>query len=261
MRLITLNTWGGKKFDALIDFIRREEKFVDIFCFQEVFSTSSDVRKTNGHRANLYQELHRALPAFHSRFEPYLKNHNLAEPTDFHLELGTAIFVRDRYSMTHHGRHQIHRSQDDPMIGLQYETIPRHLQWMQCLVVGVPLTIINIHGMWFEGDKIDNAQAITQSERVVEFLKTIQTPIIIAGDFNLWPETTCIQMIENRGLKNLITAYNITSTRPRDWPFPHPYADYVFASSNLQIVDFQALPDEVSDHLPLALDFAMVNTL
>jgi len=34
-----------------------------------------------------------------------------------------------------------------------------------------------------------------------------------------------------------------------------PFADYAFASKNIKINQFQVLPDEVSDHLALLLDF------
>ncbi len=258
MRLVSLNVWGGKKFDDLMGFVLRHRDQTDFFCFQEIFSTNSTMTQTNSYRANIYQELRSILPDFHSRFEPYLKNHNLAHPTDFHLELGTAIFVRDSYPITHHGRHQIHRAQDDPMIGLQYETIPRHVQWMQCDIFGASLTIANIHAMWFEGNKLDNPQTITQSERICEFLKTVKAPIIMSGDFNLWPETESIAMLERAGLRDLIKEYHVTSTRPRDWPYQHPFADYVFVSPVVQIIDFRVLPNEVSDHLPLSLEFAIV---
>ncbi len=216
MRLISLNVWGGKKFDELMDFVLGQSEKTDLFCFQEIFSTQSAVTETNGYCANLYQELHQRLPDFHSRFEPYLKHHNLAEPTKFHLELGTASFVRDSFPITHHGRHQIHRAQDDPMIGLQYETIPRHIQWLECQISASSLVVANLHGMWFEGEKIDNSQSITQSQRICGFLHTVHLPLVMAGDFNLWPDTTSIHMLENTGLRNLITEYHIASTRPRD---------------------------------------------
>ena len=240
-----------------MDFVLRERDQTDVFCFQEIFSTQSEVTKTNGYRANVYQELRQNLPSFHSHFEPYLKHHNLAEPTTFHLELGTASFVRDTYFITRHGRHQIHRSQDDPMIGLQYETIPRHVQWLECQASASSLIIANVHGMWFAGDKIDNPQAIMQSQRICDFLNTIHPPLIMAGDFNLWPDTASIHMLENAGLRNLIGEYHVASTRPRDWPFPHPFADYIFVSKDIAVTHFEVLPDEVSDHLPLAMEFTI----
>jgi endonuclease/exonuclease/phosphatase family metal-dependent hydrolase len=36
---------------------------------------------------------------------------------------------------------------------------------------------------------------------------------------------------------------------------PEKFADYMFVSKGIAVRDFQVLPDEVSDHAPLFLDF------
>ncbi|MFL5655756.1 MAG: hypothetical protein ACJ8CB_16455 [Ktedonobacteraceae bacterium] len=42
LRLETLNIWGGRLYHALLAYIRRQADNVDIFCFQEVYTTRSD---------------------------------------------------------------------------------------------------------------------------------------------------------------------------------------------------------------------------
>ena len=51
MKIITLNLWGGKIYDKLIEFLKSKQD-VDIFCFQEVFD-SQEKEEARGHRANL----------------------------------------------------------------------------------------------------------------------------------------------------------------------------------------------------------------
>ena len=62
-------------------------------------------------------------------------------------------------------------------------------------------------------------------------------------------------MLGRTGLRNLINEYSIATTRPRNFAYDRPYADYVFVSPEIQVQRFSALPDEVSDHLALQLEF------
>ena len=40
MKLLTLNTWGGKVHEPLLKFIEQRAEDTDIFCLQEVFSAT-----------------------------------------------------------------------------------------------------------------------------------------------------------------------------------------------------------------------------
>lgn len=54
--------------------------------------------------------------------------------------------------------------------------------------------------------------------------------------------------------RKLIKEYGITSTRTSLYTKPNKFADYVFVSRGIKIIDFKILPDEVSDHTPLFLE-------
>jgi endonuclease/exonuclease/phosphatase family metal-dependent hydrolase len=56
------------------------------------------------------------------------------------------------------------------------------------------------------------------------------------------------------GCRDLIKEYGITSTRTSLYPKPNKFADYVFVSKGIEIVDFKILSDEISDHTPLELE-------
>ena len=64
-------------------------------------------------------------------------------------------------------------------------------------------------------------------------------------------------MIEQElGLKNLITEYNATSTRTTLYNgSDEKFADYVFVSQDIVVEKFEVLPDVVSDHAALYLEF------
>ena len=73
MKLISLNTWGGKVFDPLIKFIKSNSQDTDIFCLQEVYNTTANVKQyKNLLRANFLEELKNLLPNFRVFYFPTL---------------------------------------------------------------------------------------------------------------------------------------------------------------------------------------------
>jgi endonuclease/exonuclease/phosphatase family metal-dependent hydrolase len=77
----------------------------------------------------------------------------------------------------------------------------------------------------------------------------------LCGDFNLPPNTKSLAMFEEFGLRNLISEYKINSTRTSFYTKEEKFADYIFVSNGIKVNDFSVLPDEVSDHAPLFIDF------
>ena len=116
-------------------------------------------------------------------------------------------------------------------------------------------TVMNFHGMWNGKGKGDSEDRLLQSDNIIRFMQTIQNPYIICGDFNLLPDTKSIEKLEEFGLRNLIKEYGITSTRTSNYTKPEKFADYAFVSKGIEVKDFKVLPDEVSDHAPLYLEF------
>ena len=78
---------------------------------------------------------------------------------------------------------------------------------------------------------------------------------MLCGDFNLLPDTESLRMLESAGLRNLVVECGVTSTRTSLYARPEPFADYVFVSDGIAVRDFHVLPDVVSDHTPLLLEF------
>ncbi|MCX6712734.1 MAG: endonuclease/exonuclease/phosphatase family protein, partial [Candidatus Vogelbacteria bacterium] len=100
----------------------------------------------------------------------------------------------------------------------------------------------------------DTLERLEQSRKIKAFMDSVDSPKILCGDFNLLPDTESLKIIEG-GLRNLIREYGVTSTRTSFYTKPDKFADYVFVSPEIKVVDFKVLPDEVSDHSPLLLEF------
>ena len=58
MKLITLNVWGGKVFEPLMDFFKKRAGDTDIFCLQEVFDNPPHIKsqvQTKTAKENIYK--------------------------------------------------------------------------------------------------------------------------------------------------------------------------------------------------------------
>jgi exonuclease III len=253
MKLLTLNTWGGRAGkEELLRFFVDKKEMIDIFCLQEIWSApyphleGADAGgKILNHDDILVegkQEIAKALPDHSPLFHPH------------HLEnYGLMTLVRNTIGVRESGEVFVHKWKGfvpDGDIGHH----ARNIQYVSFIQNEKPITVINFHGLWNGQGKTDSDDRIAQSQKIIDFLNTRPGEIILVGDFNLLPDTRSIKMFEEFGLRNLITAYDITSTRTAHYSKPDKFADYIFVSSGIRVREFTVLPDTVSDHAPLFLD-------
>lgn len=122
-------------------------------------------------------------------------------------------------------------------------------------VNGKELQIINVHGIWNK-DKLGDERTLAQSEFILSRVRE-DIPVIVVGDFNLLPESKSIKMF-NAKMSNLIEKNNVTSTRPKfedGLDKGELVCDYIFVNDKVKVNDFKVLDCNVSDHLPIILDF------
>ncbi|MBQ9012158.1 MAG: hypothetical protein IJ094_01025, partial [Bacilli bacterium] len=105
-------------------------------------------------------------------------------------------------------------------------------------------------------DKMGDERTLNQIESILEDVKyDIQS--IVTGDFNLLPVSESIKNISQK-LTNLIEKYDIKSTRPSfddGLDKGDIVCDYIFVNDKVKINDFKVINTNVSDHLPIVLDF------
>lgn len=260
MRLITLNTWANRVHDPLIDFVKREASQTDVFCFQEVYHTTSDrVHTTDSQheRADGLQQLQNALGSdFNSYYATVQSGVHGEGRANFHLEYGNATFIKKVHTVIDEQSVFVYRSAEDtaliPALGKPRRPIATKLKSAD----GKVYVVINFHGLWQAGtDKKDIPDRLEQSRRLREVMDSYSEPIILAGDFNLLPDGVSMRMLEE-GMKNLVTEYGVTSTRSSFYEKPIRLADYILVSPEIPVIKFEVLQDEVSDHLPLMLEWA-----
>lgn len=259
MKLISLNTWGGQLYEPLMEFIKSAADTTDIFCFQEVYFSRVSPSKIPLIRANLIFELKNLLSDF------LMFGRLAAEPTniqsyvsDKDIRIGEAIFIKKSAKVIESGGFHTF-SEDDESVREKIEAITGNFQFIKFKTADETYLVGNIHGLWLPDSKFDTPKRIEQSDRLKEFIKSNFCKTILCGDFNLNPETKSISMLE-RDMRNLIKEYEIQTTRNSYYSSMGKYndyvADYIFISPNVRVANFKVLTNEVSDHLPLFLDFS-----
>lgn len=246
MKLISLNTWGGRIKEPLDAFVREHSKDTDIFCFQEVHADGSlEADLEAGERPDFLAELQGILPDFQSYFTEQVPG------------TGLAVFIRNTVEVENISTFLLlsaeelsHLKMDD---GSQY--YPRIVQMLE--LRNPHLIVCNFHGV-HGSHKKETPERTLQTARLLEVLGKHAGPKILVGDFNLNPDTESIARLEAQG-RNLVKEGGFTTTRSSYYTKREhiPFADYAFVSPDLQVSRFEVLPDEVSDHLPLLLEFSI----
>lgn len=266
MRIVSLNTYFGFCFEELMEFVKREASATDVFCFQEVTSAINvkNPTTTRGRRIDLLGDLRRHLPEFDDVFEVMADDLETDISIDGHSQVGVATFVRKNFSILRTESVFIANARES-FDGKDVATLGHVALRTDLNIRGLVVVIVNIHGISEPADKRDCAVRVRQSERVLALAEHGSSPCIILGDFNLFPDTESIRMIEESGYRNLVNEFGITTTRGSNMHklFPQyehgkygfqEFADYAFASPEVRVLDFVVPDVAVSDHLPLILE-------
>lgn len=258
MRLISLNTWGGKVHKPLMEFIERLNGEVDIFCFQEVFSTTADLEISDGARASLHEDISKILSSYRSFHSPKSKGYDYSGFIGKDINFGNAIFIKKNIPILSYD--EMFNIVSDAGHDWRKNAIAK-AQFMTIQTDNAPLAICNFHGMWIKDThKKDTLERIEQSHHIRKILDSFPGEKIICGDFNLLPDGESIKILEH-GMRNLIKDHKITSTRSSLYTTsPIRFADYVLVTPGIKVNDFAVLPDEVSDHLPVELNFEILRS-
>lgn len=244
MKLITLNIWGGHVKEGLLAFVK-QQKDVDFLCLQEVYHRAPYRTSTDDKPIclDILDKMAEELPQHYFFFRPVVNN-----------AYGLAIFVKKEIELLNEGEVVIHENPHYPGKGPTHQ---RNLQWVECGFQGKKFVVINTHFLWNGAGKGDSEDRIQQSKRVKDFLDSLSIPKVLCGDFNLRPDTNSIKILE-KNMRNLVTDHQISSTRTSLYPKAERFADYVLVSEDVMVDDFKVLPDEVSDHSPLFMEFCVM---
>ncbi len=258
MKLITLNTWGGRVDSIFLDFFEEHKNKIDIFCLQEVWNVNEENQK------QMYASLVNAIVGgvvlkdmmedMFLRLQKTLTNHMGFFRPHYGTHYGLGMFIKNDLGLREEGDFFVYKDRSYIPTG-DVGNHARNVQYATINAKNGPITVINFHGIWNGKGKTDTEDRLVQSDNIIKFLKTLNNPFILCGDFNLLPDTESLKKFEEFGLRNLIRENNVTSTRTSLYKKKHRLADYVFVSDGIKITNFKVLPYEVSDHSPILVEF------
>lgn len=222
MKILCLNVWKGALKKDIYAFIQRQVPTIGVFCLQEV------------------EEPFREITPILDDFE------------EFHAQKVTGI---ERFDQSIFVRKSL-KVQDSGTVLKEVENVGLGV-WVTLVNGTGQITLCNYHGMPRPGEKNDNPERLMASEALVEF-GLHKSPAVVMGDFNLRETTESVAMFGKRGFRDLIKEYNIETTRNHhNWEKyedKQMYSDYVFVGPEVEVKNFEVLPDIVSDHQPLLVE-------
>ncbi len=235
MKIIFLNCWGGRITKPFNAFIKKYSLDADIFCFQEV-------------SPKLFFDISTFLTNYWGFHE---SGWNLRKDNIWY---GQATFIKKEITVTSSGRIPVFKSGKNSGF-MQYIFLKKG---------NARFYVGNVHGKASPWHKLDTKSRLKQSKVIIDFFYNKKYPRIIGGDFNLLPETESIKVFEKCGFRDLIRERQISNTRNRfawdRWAgdsrkHQQYFADYVFISPDIKVNSFEVPNIEISDHLPMILDF------
>lgn len=253
MRIISLNTWGGRAGkEKLLSFFKTHANTTDIFCLQEIWAAAYhhlDGHLAGGVKIDNSQIMTRGL----KEISEVLPNHNAFFRPHHGDNYGLLMLVKKNLSTMAEGEAFVYKEKGYVVEG-DAGNHARNIQYVTTTLDTKPVTVINFHGLWNGKGKTDTEDRIQQSKNILKFTSKLEGEYILCGDFNLLPDTKSVKLFEAAGLRNLIQEYGVLSTRTSFYTKPEKHADYAFVTKGMQVKDFRVLPDEVSDHAPLLIE-------
>ncbi|NOY15209.1 MAG: endonuclease/exonuclease/phosphatase family protein [bacterium] len=246
IKFLTLNIYHGFFIDKVVSFIKQTQ--ADIVCLQEVYNSQAETAPLNFQALNI---LKKTLDYPHLSFSPFfaVKSDGLVIPNG-NLILSKFPIIASSFAIFDN-KYQVFDF-DGWFDRKDYRFVPKGIQQAHVKVGNKTINICNIHGPWgFDG--ADNPQRLKALSILQQKLKNRQS-IILAGDFNLYPNTTFVKTLEQKLVnvfKNkLTTTFNI-KRKPQSGNWANSVVDMIFVSRDIKIIEkLQPLVD-VSDHLPL----------
>jgi endonuclease/exonuclease/phosphatase family metal-dependent hydrolase len=251
LKFISLNLYeGGLLFENIIEFLKKENP--DIIAFQEV-NNGIDPKLPNNLRS--MQVLSKLLPDYYHFFAPEI----LLRYSEGKIDIGNAIFSKFPISKEKTIFFSIPYGEYDAVpIDGDFSKQPKNMQCCEVEVDGTTLTICNLHGIWGL-DGADNDGRLKMSDLIVEQIEE-KSRVILAGDFNIKPNTQTIKNIEkhlvNVFKNQLNSTFNLKRKDLKRFPgYATAVVDMIFTSQDLQVLKHSCPNVDVSDHLPLIIEF------
>jgi endonuclease/exonuclease/phosphatase family metal-dependent hydrolase len=241
MKLIQANIWGGKLLPSILRLLQEQQP--DFIHMQEVFSTPSGETMW----FNVLEEI-QAQETAHTFFSP-LWDHLFGKHRNY---WGNAIISKLPFKSTYDEFTHLDYRKD-----FEFDDHDYNIRKFQHAVIdlspGKHINLVNYHGYHISGTKTGNELTVQHCQRIADYIKALKGPVILSGDFNLAPDSASLKPLNN-ALINLCDKHAVETTR-NSLAKSMTTVDYIWVSKDIKVNHFEVLPNMVSDHAALLLDF------
>lgn len=238
----------GKCMDNLLAYLQKEQ--FDILSFQEVSGDAISFQKSN----TFQQICNLGYDGELSVTWRYKGN-----PHSF---FGEAVFFRPEFTMLQKTEVWLKPYAELATLkGFDSEEFPKSVLSVTLEKEGKKFDVLSAHLAWSPIAE-DTPEKLRQARIFYEYLKTLNRPFILSGDFNVSPDTKVVSMIDEFG-RNLTREYHLKNTmnlrnhrdKERLIEKGGVPVDYIYVSKEWKVNNFQLLEDlDLSDHLGLLLE-------
>lgn len=251
VKFISLNLYeGGLLFDNVLKFLKEENP--DIVAFQEVMNGKDKSIDKNLRTIEVLKDF---FDSWNFHFAPEF----MSVRGKLKVEIGNAIFSKFPINKSLISNFGIPYGEYDvsPPSG-DFSTHPKNIHCCEIDIKGQTHTVCNLHGIWgLDGG--DNSARLKMSEIIIEHIKG-KEKVILAGDFNLKPNSQTIKNIEkyltNVFKNELKSSFNLSRKNLEKFPgYASAVVDMLFVSGDIKLLTHSCPQVDVSDHLPLICEF------
>lgn len=265
MRIISLNGWGGRLCDPLLNWVAAAEP--DVLCLQEVVHTPKarqdwltyrDGDHVLPQRANFFRDVAQALPGHRAQFCPAAQGVLWDGGSSVPSQWGLATFVRADLPVIAQTQGFVHKGYAPHGYGDHPRSRSAHAVTLYDHARDRAITIAHMHGLRDPAGKHDTPERLAQAHRLLAMAQGVgspDAPLVVCGDFNVEPDSETFAILGRAGLRDLVTAGGFAGTRTAHYTKPGRFADYMLVNPAIAVRSFAVIFDpEVSDHCPLVLD-------
>jgi endonuclease/exonuclease/phosphatase family metal-dependent hydrolase len=265
LSIISLNAWGGRLHAPLMRYIADANP--DVLCLQEVSRTVAApaewlVYREPGlelpQRADLFQEVSRALPDHDAFFFPAASGKLFHGDKPISSQFGLGTFVRESHPVIGEAMDFLHGVFTPDGWGEHPRSRNAHCIRIFDYQLGAAVTIVQLHGLRDMAGKGDTPARVEQAEKLVELIERVWRKgerLVVCGDFNVLPQSVTFEALGRLGLTDLVTSRGHTDTRTSYYRKEGRFADYMMVTPEVGVVKFDVVAEpEASDHCALHLE-------
>lgn len=268
VKLLQLNIFQGKFLDRIIDLAR--DKDFDVLQLQEVtgnelskggtynFGGELASRQVEANKSAVGQDCFEEVKSKLNLNGELLTTHYLkGDPTSYY---GNATFYKKHLIVVDKEKNLLSNSSHMEIDHnfTEWEKEPRGFISVAFDFNGKKIYFINTHLAW--GPRPDDKEyKLEQAKKLYDYIKNLDAPFILSGDFNVTPDTKTASMFNDLGI-NLTVENSLVNTlnlrvHPAKHLEPGLAVDYIIASRDLEVRNFKLIDDiDLSDHLALYVE-------